>query len=142
MVSGQSGAHPHPCALPTAGSSPSAAPHAEVVGAQDADGKAGISVPNQARLEKDSEPQSVSRPPNDPQTGSSLGTSVALFRLLLTLLGACLYTAGWAYAYHYFGRFRVGLLALDIPYEYYFVIVSGSFDPRPCGVPSSWQVRS
>ena len=33
----------------------------------------------------------------------------------------CLYVSGWSYAYHYFGKFHIGLLALEIPREYYFV---------------------
>lgn len=36
------------------------------------------------------------------------------------LLPLC-YTAGWSYAYHYFERFNLGLMGLDIPKEYFFV---------------------
>lgn len=37
--------------------------------------------------------------------------------LVLGLITAWLYTAGWSYASHYFGYFHVGLLALEIPAE-------------------------
>ncbi|MCB1805293.1 MAG: hypothetical protein KDJ99_09140 [Candidatus Competibacteraceae bacterium] len=39
----------------------------------------------------------------------------------LTLLSALVYLAGWTYAYHYFGQFKLGLLMLDIPTHYYFM---------------------
>lgn len=42
------------------------------------------------------------------------GTATAL------LVPLC-YTAGWSYAYHYFERFNLGLMGLDIPREYFFV---------------------
>lgn len=32
-----------------------------------------------------------------------------------------LYTTGWTYAYDYFANFRVGVLALEISLEYYFI---------------------
>jgi len=32
-----------------------------------------------------------------------------------------LYTAGWSFAYHYFECFHIGLLALNIPKEYFFL---------------------
>jgi hypothetical protein len=38
-----------------------------------------------------------------------------------TLLIALCYTCGWSYAYHYFERFNLGLLGLDIPREYFFL---------------------
>ncbi len=40
---------------------------------------------------------------------------------LLALIAAWLYSAGWTYALHYFRRFEVGLLALEIPHEYYLM---------------------
>ncbi len=40
---------------------------------------------------------------------------------IITLLVPLLYIAGWSYAYHYFDRFHLGLLGLDIPKEYLFV---------------------
>jgi len=41
--------------------------------------------------------------------------------VLLTLATALVYAAGWTYAFHYFWYFRVGLLTLNIPAEYYFM---------------------
>ena len=40
---------------------------------------------------------------------------------LAALMAAWLYVMGWTYALHYFRRFEVGLIALDIPYEYYLM---------------------
>lgn len=40
---------------------------------------------------------------------------------ILTLLAPLLYTAGWSYACHYFERFHLGLLGLNIPREYFFL---------------------
>jgi hypothetical protein len=37
------------------------------------------------------------------------------------LISAWLYAAGWTYAYHYFDRFGIPLLMVDIPKENYFV---------------------
>ena len=37
------------------------------------------------------------------------------------LVTALVYFTGWTYAYHYFGYFKLGLLTLDIPSEYFFV---------------------
>ncbi len=45
------------------------------------------------------------------------------------LIAVWLYVLGWTYALHYFARFEVGLLALEIPYEYYLMY-------------GSWVVRS
>lgn len=39
----------------------------------------------------------------------------------IILVAALLYTAGWTYAYDYFANFRVGVLALEIPLEYFFI---------------------
>jgi hypothetical protein len=38
-----------------------------------------------------------------------------------TLITALIYFTGWTYAYQYFGHFRLGPLALEIPTEYFFV---------------------
>jgi len=57
----------------------------------------------------------MSAPDND--NGSSLidlATVTALFTALV-------YFTGWSYAYHYFGHFKLGLLKLDIPTEYFFL---------------------
>ncbi len=40
---------------------------------------------------------------------------------IMILLVPLLYTAGWSYAFHYFDHFHLGLLGLDIPYEYFFL---------------------
>lgn len=40
---------------------------------------------------------------------------------LVTLLVAMFYTAGWSFAYHYFEKFHLGLIGLDIPKEYLFM---------------------
>ncbi len=40
---------------------------------------------------------------------------------VMTVLVPLFYTAGWSYAYHYFERFNLGLMGLDIPKEYFFV---------------------
>lgn len=37
------------------------------------------------------------------------------------LLVPLFYTAGWSYAYHYFERFNLGLMGLEIPKEYFFL---------------------
>jgi hypothetical protein len=37
------------------------------------------------------------------------------------LITALVYFSGWIYAYHYFGHFKLGLLTLEIPTEYFFV---------------------
>jgi hypothetical protein len=39
---------------------------------------------------------------------------------MLIIVFALLYTAGWSFAYHYFGHFNVGLSALELPKEDYF----------------------
>jgi hypothetical protein len=39
----------------------------------------------------------------------------------LAFIATWLYTADWSFAYHYFDRFHVGLLALEIPKEDYFL---------------------
>jgi len=39
----------------------------------------------------------------------------------LIIVFALLYTSGWSFAYHYFGHFNVGLSALELPKEDYFI---------------------
>jgi hypothetical protein len=39
----------------------------------------------------------------------------------MIIVFAILYTAGWSFAYHYFGHFNVGLSALELPKEDYFI---------------------
>ena len=39
----------------------------------------------------------------------------------LGLVTAWNYFAGWSYAYHYFDRFRIPLLMVDVPTEHVFV---------------------
>lgn len=38
-----------------------------------------------------------------------------------TLTAALVYTAGWSYAYHWFGAFNLGVIGLDVPVEYHFM---------------------
>ena len=40
---------------------------------------------------------------------------------LMIVLFAVLYTSGWSFAYHYFGYFNVGLSALELPKEEFFI---------------------
>jgi len=46
-------------------------------------------------------------------------TGAAAF--VVGLISAWLYVAGWTYAYHYFDRFGIPLLMVEIPKEHYFV---------------------
>lgn len=39
----------------------------------------------------------------------------------LTLISALIYATGWTYAYHYFSHFKLGLLMLEIPVQYFFM---------------------
>ena len=41
--------------------------------------------------------------------------------LILALVTALVYTAGWFYAFYYFAGFNIGLLTLQIPKDYFFV---------------------
>ncbi|HCK82873.1 MAG TPA: hypothetical protein PK880_02340 [Candidatus Competibacter sp.] len=52
------------------------------------------------------------------RTAGPLLLDLATVTALLTALG---YFTGWTYAYHYFGHFKLGLLTLEIPTEYFFV---------------------
>jgi hypothetical protein len=51
----------------------------------------------------------------------SLGDVVGLLAFFVGLISAWLYFAGWTYAYHYFARFGIPLLMVDVPKENYFV---------------------
>jgi hypothetical protein len=51
----------------------------------------------------------------------SLGEVTGAVALVIGLISAWLYVAGWTYAYHYFDRFGIPLLMVDIPKENYFV---------------------
>jgi hypothetical protein len=51
----------------------------------------------------------------------SLGDVVSAASLIIGLLTAWLYVAGWTYAYDYFANFRIPLLMIDLPLEHYFV---------------------
>ncbi len=41
--------------------------------------------------------------------------------IFITMVASFLYTAGWAFAYRYFEQFHVGMSALDLQREYYFI---------------------
>jgi hypothetical protein len=51
----------------------------------------------------------------------SLGDVVAGAAFAVGLISAWLYVAGWIYAYHYFDRFRIPLLLVELPREHLFV---------------------
>ncbi len=51
----------------------------------------------------------------------SLGDLAAVAAFIVGLISAWLYSAGWTYAYHYFDRFGIPLLMVDIPKENYFI---------------------
>ena len=51
----------------------------------------------------------------------SIGDVLAAAGFAIGLITAWLYLAGWTYAYHYFDRFGIPLLMVDIPKENYFV---------------------
>jgi hypothetical protein len=51
----------------------------------------------------------------------SLGEVTGAAVFVIGLISAWLYVAGWTYAYHYFDRFGIPLLMVDIPKEHYFV---------------------
>ncbi len=55
--------------------------------------------------------------PNEPSARQMVTDAATL----IALVAAWLYVAGWTYARHYFRRFEVGLLGLDIPHEYYLM---------------------
>ncbi len=41
--------------------------------------------------------------------------------IFITMIASFLYTAGWSFAYFYFARFHVGVSALELQMEYYFI---------------------
>jgi hypothetical protein len=45
----------------------------------------------------------------------------AILTFLVIVTTALVYTAGWSYAHNYFFNYRVGLLSLEIPREYYLM---------------------
>jgi len=51
----------------------------------------------------------------------SVGEIAGAGAFAIGLISAWLYAAGWTYAYHYFDRFGIPLLMVDIPKENYFV---------------------
>jgi hypothetical protein len=51
----------------------------------------------------------------------SIGDLIGAAGFAIGLVSAWLYLAGWTYAYHYFDRFGIPLLMVDIPKENYFV---------------------
>jgi hypothetical protein len=51
----------------------------------------------------------------------SLGEVTGAVTLALGVVSAWLYVAGWTYAYHYFDRFGIPLLMVEIPKEHYFL---------------------
>lgn len=55
-------------------------------------------------------------PPSSPPSRLALDLAT-----LAVLIAALVYVAGWSYAERYFAHFQLGLLALEVPLEYYFV---------------------
>ena len=41
--------------------------------------------------------------------------------VMITLATALIYSMGWAYAYHWYGRFNLGIVGLEIPLEYFLM---------------------
>lgn len=56
--------------------------------------------------------------PTDERAAGELWLDIAA---ALTLIIALIYATGWTYAYHYFGHFKLGLLMLEIPIQYFFM---------------------
>jgi len=56
-----------------------------------------------------------------PQTTPRLFPSWVETGTVTALLVPLFYTAGWSYAYHYFEKFNLGLMGLEIPKEYFFL---------------------
>ncbi len=70
--------------------------------------------------------ETESQTSNAPSLGDLAGTAA----FIVALISAWLYATGWTYAYHYFDRFGIPLLMVDIPKEHYFVyggVVAGMF---------------
>ncbi len=56
------------------------------------------------------------------QNGTSPAVDLSVIAALITvLITALVYTAGWAYAYRWYGQFSVGVIGLEIPPEYHFM---------------------
>jgi hypothetical protein len=55
------------------------------------------------------------------KAGADLGAIVAAISLVIGMVTAWLYMAGWTYAYWYFDNFQLGLLALDIKREAFLI---------------------
>ena len=58
--------------------------------------------------------------PSDKATGPLLLDLATVTALIIALV----YFTGWTYAYHYFSYFKVGLLTLEIPTEYFRVVAT------------------
>jgi hypothetical protein len=66
----------------------------------------------------------INNPRATPMSASSDRTARPLLLDLATvtvLVTALVYFTGWTHAYHYFSHFKLGLLTLEIPTEYFFV---------------------
>jgi len=66
----------------------------------------------------------MSKKQNKTAAASSLGSGgiIAIFPpIAFVVLASLFYTAGWSFAYHYFDRFGLGLIGLDIQMEYFFL---------------------
>jgi MFS family permease len=55
------------------------------------------------------------------EKGPSIGDVLGAAGFAIGLITAWLYLVGWTYAYHYFDRFGIPLLMVDIPKENHFV---------------------
>jgi hypothetical protein len=53
--------------------------------------------------------------------GPTLSEVIGSAAFALGLITAWLYVAGWTYAYHYFDRFRIPLLLVDLPREHLLI---------------------
>lgn len=62
--------------------------------------------------------QNTATAPGQEPTFKDVAESSAL---IIALCSAWLYLAGWTYAYHYFDRFRIPLMMVDVPLEHYFI---------------------
>ncbi len=63
------------------------------------------------------EPRTEQQSPKSPTVAEVTGAAA----FAVGLISAWLYAAGWTYAYHYFDRFGIPLLMVDIPKENYFL---------------------
>src|SRR4051794_27736449 len=53
--------------------------------------------------------------------GPTLSEIIGSAAFALGLITGWLYVAGWTYAYHYFDRFRIPLLLVDLPREHLLI---------------------